>query len=111
MFADHADRVDAGVGDDPGGLYELVAGGVEGGAEAGPVRGDAGAAVGGVDHGGCATPGGRHHRACALSAQEVLELPTGFLLSGASAAERPMRVILSAITAASSPRSPMINIW
>src|SRR3954454_7952554 len=50
--ADDADQVDDGVGDDPGGVDELVAGGVQGGGEAGPVGVEAGPAVGGVDHGG-----------------------------------------------------------
>jgi hypothetical protein len=35
--ADDADQVDDGVGEDTGGLGELVAGGVQGGGEAGPV--------------------------------------------------------------------------
>jgi hypothetical protein len=36
--ADLADEVDGGVGDDAGGLDDLVAGGVQGDGEAGPVR-------------------------------------------------------------------------
>ena len=43
--ADFADEVDGGVGDDAGGLDDLVAGGVEGDAEARTVSG---AGVGGV---------------------------------------------------------------
>src|SRR6266540_7468561 len=49
--ADLADQVDNGLGDDTGGLHELVAGGVQGDGEAGPVGVDAGLGAGGVGHG------------------------------------------------------------
>ena len=52
VVADDADEVDDGVGDDSGGVHDLVAGGVQGGGEAGSVGVEAGLAVGGVDHGG-----------------------------------------------------------
>jgi hypothetical protein len=50
--ADGAYQVDDGVGEDAGGLDDLVAGGVQGGGEAGPVGVETWQAVGGVDHGG-----------------------------------------------------------
>ncbi|WP_447139147.1 hypothetical protein [Micromonospora sp. LZ34] len=52
MAADDADQVDVGVGDDAGGVDDLVTGGGQGGGEAGLVGIDVGLAVGGVDHGG-----------------------------------------------------------
>jgi hypothetical protein len=50
-LADLADQVDSGPSDHPGGLDELVAGGVEGDGEAGPVGVDAGLGAGGIGHG------------------------------------------------------------
>jgi hypothetical protein len=41
-----------GVGDDRGGVDDLIAGGVQGGGAAGPVGVGAGHAVGGIGHGG-----------------------------------------------------------
>jgi hypothetical protein len=49
--ADLADQVDGGGSDHPGGLDELVAGGVQGDGEAGPVGVDAGLGAGGIGHG------------------------------------------------------------
>src|SRR5205085_2614408 len=51
VAADGAGQVDGGAGDDAGGLDELVAGGVQGEGEAGPVGVGAGLG-GGVGHGG-----------------------------------------------------------
>src|SRR5437773_3137269 len=50
--ADVAGQVDGGAGGDAGGLDELVAGGVQGEGEAGPVGVGAGLGGGGVGHGG-----------------------------------------------------------
>src|SRR5690349_19705393 len=50
--ADGADQVDDGVGEDADGVGGLVAGGVQGGGEAGPVGVEAGLTVGGVGLGG-----------------------------------------------------------
>ena len=49
VAADGADEVDDGVGDDPGGVDELVAGGVQGDGEAAPVGIDVGLGEGGVE--------------------------------------------------------------
>src|SRR5512142_3164454 len=50
--ADGSGEVDAGVGDDVGGLDDLVAGGLPGDGEAAPVRVGAGTGGGGVGDGG-----------------------------------------------------------
>src|SRR5262249_4215262 len=52
VSADGADQVDGGVGDDPGGLDELVAGGLVGDGEAGPVGVGVGLGADGVGDGG-----------------------------------------------------------